>query len=133
MTQLSARYHAAVLAKDVEAILAEMTDTIHMHSPTKMKPFEGKDIVRFLFGHLMEVLQDFRFGKIVETGDTAVLFFTCRIGGRDAEGCDVLAFTADGKINDFRVLIRPLRAVEALNEEMGKRLMGFGGNSANRI
>jgi ketosteroid isomerase-like protein len=119
-------YHAAVHARDVQAVLACMHDDIRMHSPTKMTPFEGKAIVGFLFGHLFEVLEDFAFAKIVETGDTAVLFFTCRIGGRDAEGCDVLIFDADGRIEDFRVLIRPLRAVEALNEAMGARLAARG-------
>ena len=125
MSPAVAPYHAAVLAKDPNAILACMTDTIRMHSPTKMTPFEGKQIVRFLFGHLMEVLEEFQFGKIVETGDTAVLFFTCTIGGKSAEGCDVLTFNADGQIEDFRVLIRPLRALERLNEIMATRLAGF--------
>lgn len=120
-----ALYHAAVEAKDADAILACMTDDIRMHSPTKMTPFEGKQIVRFLFGHLMEVLEEFRFTTIVEDGDTAVLFFACTIGGRPAEGCDVLTFREDGQIQDFKVLIRPLRAVERLNEIMGERLKAF--------
>jgi ketosteroid isomerase-like protein len=118
-------YHAAVEAKDADAILACMTDDIRMHSPTKMTPFEGQQIVRFLFGHLMEVLEDFRFTTLVEEGDTAVLFFACAIGGRPAEGCDVLTFREDGQIQDFKVLIRPLRAVERLNEIMGERLKAF--------
>ena len=120
-----AAYHAAVEAKDADAILACMTDDIRMHSPTKMTPFQGQQIVRFLFGHLMEVLEEFQFTTIVEEGDTAVLFFTCTIGGRPAEGCDVLTFRADGQIEDFKVLIRPLRAVERLNEIMGERLKAF--------
>jgi ketosteroid isomerase-like protein len=106
-----AAYYAAVQAKDVEAVLAQMTDAIRLHSPTKMKPFEGKDIVRFLFGHLLVVLEEFTFTTIVEQDDTAVLFFHCRIGGREAEGCDVLTFNAAGQIEDFKVLIRALRAV----------------------
>jgi hypothetical protein len=125
MSGRHARYHAAVLAKDADAILACMADSIRMHSPTKMTPFEGKPLVRFLFGHLMEVLEGFAFGAIVEDGDTAVMFFTCTIGGKPAEGCDVLTFGEDGLIHDFKVLIRPLRALERLNEIMGQRLQAF--------
>ncbi len=125
MSALHAPYHAAVLAKDADAILACMADAIRMHSPTKMTPFEGKQIVRFLFGHLMEVLEDFQFATIVEQGDTAVMFFNCTIGGKPAEGCDVLAFSDDGLIADFKVLIRPLRSLERLNEIMGERLKAF--------
>jgi ketosteroid isomerase-like protein len=125
MSAFHAPYHAAVLAKDADAILACMTDTIRMHSPTKMTPFEGKVIVRFLFGHLMEVLEDFQFTTIVEDNGTAVMFFTCTIGGRPAEGCDVLTFDGDGQIAEFKVLIRPLKALERLNEIMGERLKAF--------
>jgi ketosteroid isomerase-like protein len=125
MSARHAPYHAAVAAKDVNAILSTMADSIRMHSPTKMTPFEGKTIVGFLFGHLMEVLEDFAFTTIVEDGDTAVLFFTCTIGSRAAEGCDVLTFGDDDLIQDFKVLIRPLKAVERLNEIMGERLKAF--------
>lgn len=120
-----AAYHAAVAVKDVDAIVACMAEGIRMHSPTKMSPFEGKDTVRFLFSHLVEVLEDFRFTTLVEQDDTAVLFFACTIGGRAAEGCDVLTFGEDGLIHDFKVLIRPLRGLEALNEIMGKRIAGL--------
>ena len=125
MSARHAPYAAAAAAKDPEAVLACMTDDIRMHSPTKMTPFEGRQIVRFLFGHLVEVLEDFQFTATVEQGDVAVLFFTCAIGGRPAEGCDVLTFSEDGLIKDFKVMIRPLRAVERLNEIMGERLKAF--------
>ena len=128
MPRLCDPYHAAVAARDADAIVACMREDIRMHSPTKMRPFEGREAVRVLFGHLFHVLEDFRFTKTVEDGDTAVLFFACTIGGRSAEGCDVLTFDEAGVIADFRVLIRPLKAVEALNEAMAIRL--FGGSAS---
>jgi hypothetical protein len=115
-------YHTAASAKDAAGVLACMADDIRMYSPTKKTPFEGKAMVAFLFPHLFEVLEDFRFTETVANGETAVIFFTCKIGGRDAEGCDVLRFNEAGYINDFRVLIRPLPAVAAMNEIMGQRL-----------
>jgi hypothetical protein len=125
-----ARYHAAAAAKDAAGVMTCIADNIRMYSPTKSKPFEGKAMVGFLMPHLFEVLTEFRFTETVATDQTAVLFFECVIGGRKAEGCDVLRFDADGQIDDFRVLIRPLPAVAALNDEMGARLAAAmaGGN-----
>lgn len=120
-------YQTAAEAKDVDAILMLMADSIRMHSPTKLKPFEGKDIVRFLFGQLMSVLEDFRFVRAESGGDNATFYFTCSISGKQAEGIDSLHFDSSGKIDDFRVMIRPLTALHALNEEMGRRLAAHSG------
>lgn len=115
-------YHRAVDAKDVNAIMACMAEDIRMHSPTKMTPFEGKGMVRFLFGNLMQVLEDFAFTHVDSGPGTATLHFRCTIGGRAAEGVDILHFDADGLIRDFKVAIRPLPALAKLNEVMGERL-----------
>jgi hypothetical protein len=104
-----------------------MAETVRLHSPTKRMPFEGKALAGFLFTHLLDVLEDFRFTDIVANETMAVLFFECRIGGKDAEGCDSVSFGADTLIHDFKVLIRPLPALAALNEIMGARLAAYQG------
>lgn len=120
-------YRKAAEAKDVAAILALMADGIRMHSPTKHAPFEAREIVHFLFGQLMEVLEDFSFDRIESAGDHATLYFDCTIAGRRAQGIDSLHIDADGRIDDFRVMIRPLNALQALNAEMGARLARHSG------
>jgi hypothetical protein len=117
------RYQTSAAAKDVQGVLAAMRDDVRLHSPTKLKPFEGKTMVGFLFAHLFEVLQDFSFTHTAVGEGRCVLFFRCQIAGREAEGCDILDFDADGQIADFSVMIRPLSALEALNREMGARLL----------
>jgi hypothetical protein len=84
-------------------------------------------MVRFLFGHLLEVLESFRFERIESAGDHATLYFSCTIGGKQAEGIDSLHIDPDGRIDDFRVMIRPLNALQALNAEMGARLARHSG------
>ncbi len=124
-----AAYRTAAEAKDADAILALMADNIRMHSPTKLKPFEGKDIVRFLFGQLLQVLEDFAFVRVESGGANATLYFTCIIAGKQAEGIDSLHFDDAGLIDDFRVMIRPLTALQALNAEMGARLASYSGGA----
>ncbi len=120
-------YREAAEAKDVEAILALMADGIRLYSPTKHAPFEGKEMVRFLFGQLMAVLADFRFVRIESAVDHATLYFDCTIAGKQAQGIDSLHMDAQGRIDDFRVMIRPLNALQALNAEMGARLARHSG------
>lgn len=122
MSRFYEPYHRAAAARDAAGVLACMSDDIKMWSPTKKTPFEGKAMVAFLFPHLFEVLADLRFTDIVAEDRMAVLFFEGQIAGRPMEGCDVLRYNEAGLIHDFRVLIRPLPALAALNDEMGARL-----------
>jgi hypothetical protein len=125
MTPLHAAYLAAATAKDHGRVMACMDEAVRLHSPTKFSPFEGKAMAGFLFSHLFEVLEDFVFTDVFADGDKAALFFTCKIGRRPAEGCDYLTYGPNDLISDFKVLIRPLPAVAALNEIMGQRLARF--------
>lgn len=129
MHQLIAAYQSAAEAKDSDRIVALMADGIRMHSPTKLKPFEGKAVVHFLFGQLMQVLEDFRFVRVETEGDNATFYFTCTIGGKQAEGIDSIHQNENGQIDDLRVMIRPLVALHALNEEMGRRLAAYSGGA----
>lgn len=119
-------YHRAAAAKDVDAVIATFADDLKFYSPTKKTPFEGKEIARWLFTQLFEVLEGFRFTEVVANEEVAVLFFTCAVGGREADGCDVLKFNSNGLVSEFRVLIRPLPALAALNDVMGARLAAMG-------
>ncbi len=47
------------------------------------------------------------------------------MNGKDLKGIDLVQFDADGKIVDFEVMVRPLSGLQALGEEMGKRVAPF--------
>jgi len=51
-----------------------------------------------------------------------VLHFRTRVGDRDVEGIDMLRFDADGLIEDFTVMVRPLSAAMALRDAVGAQL-----------
>ena len=63
------------------------------------------------------------FRAAVEAGDgTLALVFEARVGDREAQGLDLLRFDADGLIDDFTVMVRPLSAALALRDAMGRQL-----------
>jgi len=60
----------------------------------------------------------FRYTKEVLAGDTAVLEFETSIGGTYVNGVDIIRFDDAGRIVEFRVMVRPLQAVEAVHRVM---------------
>ena len=47
--------------------------------------------------------------------------FEAKVAGLEITGCDFLVLDEDGLITDFMVMVRPLKAAQALAEEMGAR------------
>jgi hypothetical protein len=51
-----------------------------------------------------------------------VLHFRTRIGDREVEGIDMIHTNAEGLIDDFTVMVRPLSAALALRDTVGRQL-----------
>ena len=64
----------------------------------------------------------FRYTKKVLDGDTAVLEFETTIDGKYVNGVDIIRCNDAGRIVEFRVMIRPLQAVNAVHRQMGEIL-----------
>ena len=71
----------------------------------------------------------FRYTKKVLDGDTAVLEFETSIEGKYVNGVDIIRCNEEGRIVEFRVMIRPLQAVDLVHRQMGATLerMAAGG------
>jgi hypothetical protein len=59
----------------------------------------------------------------------AVLEFTSEVNGIHINGVDMIHWNADGKIDDFKVMIRPLKAINLLHGMM-KQMLGQTGPGA---
>ena len=64
----------------------------------------------------------FRYTKQVLAGDTAVLEFETSIDGKYVNGVDIIRCNEAGRIVEFRVMIRPLQAVDLVHRQMGETL-----------
>ncbi len=42
------------------------------------------------------------------------------------QGVDILKFDEEGKINEMTVMVRPMTGLQALGDQMGKRLAAMG-------
>lgn len=109
----------AVETGDVEAALALLADEVVFRSPAVHQPYRGKQATEVVLRAVTRVFEDFRYTRTVSDGDDLVLVFEARVGDRDVEGADFLHVDADGLIDDFRVMVRPLSGLNALVEAMG--------------
>lgn len=113
--------------KDFEQDEELFSPDVVFRSPAVFKPYSGREALGVVLDTVAEVFEDFHYVDQVETGDTAVLIFEARVGDRELSGVDVLRFGEDGRIAELMVMVRPLSGLNALAEEMGRRLGAVSG------
>ena len=75
---------------------------------------------------------EFRYVREVVSETDAVLEFTAEVGGIHINGVDMIHWNADGKIDDFKVMIRPLKAINLLHGLMRSMLEQMGPRAGAR-
>lgn len=114
-------FRKAVEERDSAAIEALLADNVVFTSPVAFKPYAGKPLTAAILRGVLRVFEDFRYIREIADpgGRDHALVFEARVAGKRLTGCDFLHFDADGKIDEFMVMVRPLSAATALAEAMG--------------
>jgi hypothetical protein len=71
----------------------------------------------------------FHYTKVVASGDVAVLEFETTVEGKYVNGVDIIRCDDEGLIVEFRVMIRPLQAVNLVHRQMGAMLEAMAGQA----
>lgn len=119
----------AVHAFDKGAMKACFADDVSFWSPVTFKPYEGKELVGTIITEgPFTIFEDFEYVHRVEDTEqrVATLIFKATVNGRQVEGLDLLHFDEDGLVDELTVMLRPLSAVNAMAEAMGKRFEELG-------
>ena len=119
------RWHAAMAGGNDPATLAAMiAEDAVFHSPVVHTPQTGRAIVTVYLAAAGQTLANdsFRYVRELVDGDTAMLEFTTEMDGIHVNGVDIIRFDADGMILDFKVMVRPLKAVNKVWEMMAAQL-----------
>jgi hypothetical protein len=112
------------LAGDLPGGLDELlADDVVFYSPVVFTPQRGKDVTTLYLQAAGQTLtgaggQEFRYTKQVMAGDVAVLEFETSLDGKHVNGVDIIRCDSAGRIVEFRVMIRPLQAINAVHEAM---------------
>ena len=114
----------AVVAKgDATAIAPLLAKEVRFRPPTYWATWTGREAVAAVLGHVGQVFTDFRYRRVMGSGNDWALEFQCKIGDLDAVGVDLITLGEDGLIAEFEVVMRPLKSVATLREEMNERVM----------
>lgn len=117
-------WHHVVTSRDPAALSRLLADDVVFHSPVVHTPQRGKAITfQYLMG-AMHVLNNasFRYERQIIGAHDAVLEFATEIDGIQINGIDLIRWNDAGQIVDFKVMVRPLKAVNMLHQKMGAML-----------
>ena len=107
---------------------ADLAAIIHpdavFHSPVVHTPQRGRDLVVAYLAAAGQTLgnDSFRYVRELVDGENAMLEFTTEMEGITVNGVDIIRFDEDGMILDFKVMVRPLKAVNKVWEMMAAQL-----------
>ena len=99
------------------------------HSPVVHTPQRGRDIVVSYLSAAGSTLgnDSFAYVRTLVDGENAMLEFTTEMDGIHVNGIDLIRFDEDGMITDFKVMVRPLKAVNKVWEQMAAMLEAMKG------
>ena len=119
-----AAWHQVLRSRDPAALSALLDESVVFHSPVVHTPQRGKAITfQYLMG-AMQVLNNasFRYEREIVGEQDALLEFSTEIDGILINGIDLIRWNEAGRIVDFKVMVRPLKAVNLLHQRMGEML-----------
>lgn len=125
------KFRQAIEARDLDAAIALLADDVVFRSPIAHKPYAGKDIVGVILRTVVTVFEDFRYEHEIGApeADRHALIFAASVDGLELQGCDFVHTDGDGLIDEFTVMLRPLKAVQAFAAKMGAAFQAAMENS----
>ncbi|HET9061657.1 MAG TPA: nuclear transport factor 2 family protein [Candidatus Binatia bacterium] len=122
------KWHAMLEAKEIARLDDLLADDVVFHSPVVHTPQRGKAITTIYLTAAYQVLfgSGFRYVREVAGDSDAILEFVAEIDGIHVNGVDMMHWNAEGKIDDFKVMVRPLKAVNLLHGLMARMLEQLG-------
>ena len=129
------QWHAHMRGELANGLDLLLDDDVVFYSPIVYTPQAGKAITTLYLqaagqtlpgekkeGASSDPSKRFRYTKQVLDGKTAVLEFETTVDGKYVNGVDIITCDDDGMITEFKVMMRPLQAVNAVHAQMGAML-----------
>jgi ketosteroid isomerase-like protein len=119
-----AAWHKLMETKDAAGLDNILADDVVFYSPIVHTPQVGKAITTLYLTAALYVFNNgsFKYLREIISGNNAVLEFTTEIDGITVNGVDMITWGADGRITEFKVMIRPLKAINLIHKMMGDML-----------
>ena len=119
-----ATWHNIVSSSNIHDLDSLISEDCIFHSPVVHTPQIGKDLTIKYLSAAFKIFTNgtFEYVREIKNNNQAVMEFQLYINDIIINGVDIISWNAEGKIIDFKVMIRPLKAVKTIHENMGKIL-----------
>ncbi len=117
-------WHRLVKERDVRGLDGLLADEAVFHSPVVHTPQVGKAITKAYLGAAFHVFfnESFRYVRELASDHDAVLEFQVELDGISVNGVDMIKWNDEGRITEFKVMLRPLKAVNLIHQKMAAML-----------
>lgn len=117
-------WHRIVRTRDPSGLDALLAEDVVFHSPVVHSPQRGRKLTVWYLTAALHVLGNpaFRYVReIIGTSD-AMLEFETEIDGVVVNGVDIIRWDESGRVIDFKVMLRPLKAINLVQQRMAAML-----------
>jgi SnoaL-like domain len=112
-------WHDMLAKRDLRRMDEVLAEECVFLSPIVHTPQRGRELTSLYLTAALNVFNEsFQYVKEVVSPQHAVLEFTCEVDGIMVNGVDIMTFDDAGKIIEFKVMVRPLKAVNLLHAKM---------------
>lgn len=123
-----ATWHRLMRERNAAGLPALLAEDSVFHSPVVHTPQRGRAIVAGYLTAAFHVLgnHSFRYVREIVGAHDAVLEFETTVDGIVINGVDLIRWNDAGQITDFKVMVRPLKAINLLHQKMAQMLQQMG-------
>ncbi len=117
-------WHQLVDSRNSSGLDALLSDDVIFHSPVVHTAQVGKAVTKQYLAAAFRVFfnESFRYIREVVGNHDAILEFQVEIEGISVNGVDMIKWNPAGQIIDFKVMIRPLKAINLIHQKMAAML-----------
>jgi hypothetical protein len=116
-------WHRFVACGDPEILRPLLAEDIVFRSPIVQSPIPGRPAILLVLTTVAQIFENFAYHRSFVAGPhDAGLEFSANIGKWQLRGIDLVKFNERGEMAEFEVMIRPIKALAALAEEIGNRI-----------
>ena len=117
-------WHQLVENQDPAGLDVLLDDEAVFFSPIAHAPQRGKAMTKAYLTAAFHVLfnETFEYVREFAASHGAVLEFQVEIDGVQVNGVDIITCGDDGKIVEFKVMLRPMKAINLIREKMAAML-----------
>jgi len=118
------QWHHIVQRRDPADLESFLAADVVFHSPVVHKPVQGRPMASRYLAAAFEVFfnDSFRYVRQIVGANDAMLEFEVTIDGVLVNGVDIIGWNAAGEVNSFKVMIRPLKAINLVHQLMAGKL-----------